>query len=99
MPRVALDPPLELGEWDEHQLAAEDDLEVRLNPALEVVDAHAQRSGRFLSRQGVAGDCGKRTGRARSHLSGVFVADGGMGSSRWRRFSAKTIAPLSSSTA
>jgi hypothetical protein len=48
MPRIALYPAFELGQWDEDELSAQDDLQVRLHLALEVIDAHAQRGGRFL---------------------------------------------------
>ena len=82
MPRVALHPALELSEWDQHELPAQDDLQVRLNLALEVIEAHAQRRGRFLSRNGVAGNCCERAGLAVSHLSESVVSCGGMASSR-----------------
>jgi hypothetical protein len=37
--RFALNPAFKLGDRDEDELARENDLELRLNPALEVVEA------------------------------------------------------------
>ena len=82
VPRVALHPAFELGQWDEDELSAQHDLEVRLHLALEVVDAHAQRRGRFLSGHRVPGHCCEGSGRDGSHLSGVVVGNEGIGLGR-----------------
>jgi hypothetical protein len=58
---------------DQDELSARDDLWVRLHLALEVIEAHAQRCGRFLSGHGVVGHCCEGPGRAGSHLIGVVV--------------------------
>jgi hypothetical protein len=46
-PRVALLPPLQLRDGDQHELAGEHDLQLRLHAPLEVVEAHAERCGRL----------------------------------------------------
>ena len=98
VPRVSLHPALELGEWDQNELSAQHDLQVGLHLALGVIDAHAQRGGRFLSRDGVAGNCCERTSRAGSHLSGAVVSCEGMASSRCRRFPGNLSCPFRPTT-
>jgi hypothetical protein len=42
LPCVPVDPSLYLGQRDQYELTAEDHPELRLDAALEVVDAHAE---------------------------------------------------------
>ena len=54
VPRVALDPALELCERNQHKLPTQHDVQIRLHSSLEVVDAHPQRGSSFLPRHGGA---------------------------------------------
>src|SRR4051794_3917710 len=64
---VALNPSLELGDWDQDELPGDHDFELGLHLALEVVDADPQRGGGLAARERVARDRRERPGLGAGH--------------------------------